>query len=322
MEHVVYVVGHKNPDTDSVCSAIAFAYLWNKWKEKGSVNKMMKVEEEAVAVIQGDVNPETKYVLEKFGFEVPEIIKSGEGKKVALVDHSEKAQTVDDIEKAEIVAIVDHHKIGDVTTPQPILFVNLPVGCTATVLKLLFDKTGVEIPKNIAGILLSSILSDTVIFKSATTTELDKEVAEELAKIAGIDDLTKFGVEIKAKLSAVDDLTARDIITRDYKDFDMAGKKVGVGQIELVDLSLIESRIDEIYAEMQKMKTEGGYAGIFLMLTDIMKEGTELLVVTDYPEVVEKAFGKKLEGKSVWLDGVMSRKKQVVPPLEKAFSEL
>ncbi len=322
MEHVVYVVGHKNPDTDSVCSAIAFAYLWNKWKEKGSVNKMMKVEEEAVAVIQGDVNPETKYVLEKFGFEVPEIIKSGEGKKVALVDHSEKAQTVDDIEKAEIVAIVDHHKIGDVTTPQPILFVNLPVGCTATVLKLLFDKTGVEIPKNIAGILLSSILSDTVIFKSATTTELDKEVAEELAKIAGIGDLTKFGVEIKAKLSAVDDLTARDIITRDYKDFDMAGKKVGVGQIELVDLSLIETRIDEIYAEMQKMKAEGGYAGIFLMLTDIMKEGTELLVVTDYPEVVEKAFGKKLEGKSVWLDGVMSRKKQVVPPLEKAFSEL
>lgn len=322
MEHVVYVVGHKNPDTDSVCSSIAFAYLWNKWKEEGKVSKMMKIEEEAKPAIQGEVNPETAYVLEKFGFEVPEMIVSGEGKKVALVDHSEKAQTVDDIDKAEVVAIVDHHKIGDVTTPQPILFVNLPVGCTATVVKLLFDRTGVEIPKEIAGILLSSILSDTVIFKSATTTELDKEVAEELAKIAGVDDLTKFGIDIKAKLSAVDDLSARDIIKRDYKDFDMSGKKVGVGQIELVDLSLIESRIDEIYEDMQKMKEEGGYAGIFLMLTDIMKEGTELLAVTDYPEVVEKAFGKKLEGKSVWLDGVMSRKKQVVPPLEKAFAEL
>jgi len=322
MEHVVYVVGHKNPDTDSVCSAIAFAYLWNKWKEGGNVSKMMKVEVEAKPVIQGDVNPETKYVLEKFGFEVPEIMTNGEGKKVALVDHSEKAQTVDGIDKAEVVAIVDHHKIGDVTTPQPILFVNLPVGCTATVLKLLFDKTGVEITKEIAGILLSSILSDTVIFKSATTTEFDKEVAEELAKIAGIDDLTKFGVEIKSKLSAVDDLSAMEIIKRDYKDFDMSGKKVGVGQIELVDLSLIENRIDGIYETMKKMKEEGGYAGIFLMLTDIMKEGTELLVVTDYPEVVEKAFGKKLEGKSVWLEGVMSRKKQVVPPLEKAFAEL
>ncbi len=322
MEHEVYVVGHKNPDTDSVCSAIAFAYLWNKWKETGNFDKVMKIDSEAVPVIQGDVNPETKYVLEKFGFEVPKIMTSGDGKKVALVDHSEKAQTVDDIDNAEIVAIVDHHKIGDISTPQPILFVNLPVGCTATVLKILFDKTGVEIPKNIAGILLSSILSDTVIFKSATTTELDKAVAEELAKIAGVDDMTKFGVEIKAKLSAVDDLTAREIITRDYKDFDMSGKKVGVGQIELVDLSLIESRVDEIYEEMKKMKEEGGYAGIFLMLTDIMKEGTELLAVTDYPEVVEKAFGKKLEGKSVWLDGVMSRKKQVVPPLENAFSQL
>ncbi len=321
MEHV-YVVGHKNPDTDSVCSAIAFAYLWNKWKETGNFDKVMKIDSEAVPVIQGDVNPETRYVLEKFGFEVPQIVTNAEGKKVVLVDHSEKAQTIDGIDNAEIVAIVDHHKIGDISTPNPILFVNLPVGCTATVLKILFDKTGIEIPRNVAGILLSSILSDTVIFKSATTTEIDKIVAEELAKIAGIDDMTKFGVEIKAKLSAVEGLSAREIITRDYKDFDMSGKKVGVGQIELVDLSLVESRVDEIYEEMKKMKEEGGYAGIFLMLTDIMKEGTELLAVTDYPEVVEKAFGKKLEGKSVWLDGVMSRKKQVVPPLENAFSQL
>uniref|UniRef100_A0A7C3MEB8 Probable manganese-dependent inorganic pyrophosphatase n=1 Tax=Archaeoglobus fulgidus TaxID=2234 RepID=A0A7C3MEB8_ARCFL len=322
MEHVVYVVGHKNPDTDTVCSAIAFAYLWNKWKEDGNVSKMMKIDAEAKPAVQGEVNPETKYVLEKFGFEVPEILTNGEGKKLALVDHSEKAQTVEGIEKAEVVAIVDHHKIGDVTTPQPILFVNLPVGCTATVIKILFDKTGVEIPKEIAGILLSSILSDTVIFKSATTTEVDKEVAKELAGIAGIEDLTKFGVEIKAKLSAIENLTAMDIIKRDYKDFDMSGKKVGVGQIELIDLSLVENRIDEIYETLKKMKDEGNYAGIFLMLTDIMKEGTELLVVTDYPDIVEKAFGKKLEGRSVWLEGVMSRKKQVIPPLEKAFAEL
>ena len=117
-------------------------------------------------------------------------------------------------------------------------------------------------------------------------------------------------------------MTAREIITRDFKDFDMSGKKVGIGQIELVDLSIVENRKDEIYEEMQKMKTEGNYHSLFLMLTDIMKEGTELLVVTDSPAVVEKAFAKKLEGKSVWLDGVMSRKKQVVPPLEKAFVEL
>ncbi len=319
MEQVVYVVGHKNPDTDSVCSAIAFAYLWNKWKETGKFDKVMKIDVEAVPAVQGDINPETKYVLEKFGFEVPQKIENAEGKKVILVDHDEKAQTVDNIDKAEVLAIVDHHKIGDVTTPNPILYVNLPVGCTATVLKLLFDYTQVEIPKNIAGILLASILSDTVIFKSATTTELDKKVAEELAKIAEIEDVTKFGIDVKSKLSAIEGLSARDIITRDFKDFDMSGNKVGIGQIELVDLSIIESRKDEIYEEMKKMKEEGGYHSLFLMLTDIMKEGTELLVVTDSPEIVEKAFGKKLEGKSVWLEGVMSRKKQVVPPLEKAF---
>ena len=313
----VYVVGHMNPDTDSVCSAIVFSYLLNKWKEKDG---LVKIEGEAVPAIQGEPNPETKFVLEKFNVETPEIIEDVEGKTIALVDFSEKAQAPKNIEKAEIIAIVDHHKIGDVTTPNPILFVNLPVGCTATVLKKLFDWSGVEIPKELAGLMLASILSDTVIFKSATTTEMDKEVAKELAEIAGIENIEEFGIEVKAKLSAVDELSARDIILRDFKDFDMSGNKVGIGQIELVDLKLIEGRKEEILEELKKMKAEGGYHTIALMLTDIMKEGTELLVVTDDASVIEKAFGKKVEGNSVWLDGVMSRKKQVVPPLENAFS--
>lgn len=319
MAEKIYVVGHKNPDTDTVCSAIAFAYLWNKWKETGAMSKVMKIEHEAVPVVQGDLNAETKFVLDKFGIKAPEKLTDASGKKVALVDHSEKAQSLENIDKAEIVAIVDHHKIGDITTPNPILFINLPAGCTATVLKILFDKTGIEIPKEIAGIMLASILSDTVIFKSATTTELDKKVAEELAKLVGIKDLTKFGVEVKGKLSEVAGMSAKEIMMRDFKDFIMGGKKVGIGQIELLDLSLVESKKDEIYNELVKKKAEG-YHSVFLMLTDIMKEGTELLAVTDDPRVIEKAFGKKLEGRSVWLPGVMSRKKQVVPPLEKAFS--
>ncbi len=313
----VYVVGHMNPDTDSVCSAIVFSYLLNKWREKDG---LVKIEGEAVPAIQGEPNPETKFVLEKFNVETPAIIEDVEGKTIALVDFSEKAQAPKNIEKAEIIAIVDHHKIGDITTPNPILFVNLPVGCTATVLKKLFDWSGVEIPKDLAGLMLASILSDTVIFKSATTTEMDKEVAKELAEIAGIENIEEFGIEVKAKLSAVDELSARDIILRDFKDFDMSGNKVGIGQIELVDLKLIEGRKEEILEELKKMKAEGGYHTIALMLTDIMKEGTELLVVTDDASVIERAFGKKLEGNSVWLDGVMSRKKQVVPPLENAFS--
>ncbi len=321
MQHdVIYVVGHKKPDTDSVCSAIVFAYLLNEWKKVGC--KIMKVEKEAVPVIQGEPNAETKFVLEKFGFSAPEIMTDGQGKVVALIDHSDKVQSLDNIDKAEIVAVIDHHKIGDVTTPNPILFVNFPVGCTATVLKFLFDKTGIAIPKNIAGILLASILSDTVVFKSATTTPMDKEIAEELAKIAEIDDIIKFGVEVKAKLSDVSGMTARDIIMRDFKDYNMSGKKVGVGQIELIDLSMIQNRIDEIYNDLNNVKKEGAYHTVVLMLTDIMKEGTELMVITEEPKIVEITFGKKLEGKSVWLPGVMSRKKEVVPPLEKTFATL
>lgn len=317
---VLYVVGHKNPDTDSICSAIAFAYLWNEWKKRGILSQMKMPELEAVAVRQGEPNAETKFVLEKFGFQVPELMTDGAGKKVALVDHSDVVQSVDNFSQAEVVAVVDHHKIGDVATPNPILFVNFPVGCSATTIKFLFDKTGVEIPQNIAAIMLSAILSDTVIFKSATTTPMDKAAGEELAKIAGIDDITKFGIEVKSKLSDVSGMAVRDIIMRDYKDYNMSGKKVGAGQIEVIDLSLIEGRKDEIYNELVKMKNEGAYHTIVFMLTDIMKEGTELFVVTDDPSIIEKAFGKKLEGRSIWLDGVMSRKKQVIPPLEKAFA--
>jgi manganese-dependent inorganic pyrophosphatase len=315
----LYVVGHKNPDTDSVCSAISFAHLLNEWKRTKKMEKVMRLDFEAVPAVQGELNAETKFVLEKFGFKTPQKLLDATGKKIALVDHTEKAQSLDNLEKGEIVAIVDHHKLGDITTPNPIFFMVLPVGCTATVLKILYDKTGIDVPRNIAGIMLASILSDTVIFKSATTTELDKKVAEELAKIAEIEDMIKFGIEVKAKLSELTGMSAKEIVMRDFKDFVMGGKKVGIGQIELLDLSLIENKKDEIYSELLKKKSEG-YHSVFLMLTDIMKEGTELLVVTDEPKIVEKAFGKRLEGRSVWLDKVMSRKKQVVPPLEKALS--
>jgi manganese-dependent inorganic pyrophosphatase len=315
----LYVVGHKNPDTDSVCSAISFAHLLNEWKRTKKMEKVMRLDFEAVPAVQGELNAETKFVLEKFGFKTPQKLLDATGKKIALVDHTEKAQSLDNLEKGEIVAIVDHHKLGDITTPNPIFFMALPVGCTATVLKILYDKTGIDVPRNIAGIMLASILSDTVIFKSATTTELDKKVAEELAKIAEIEDMIKFGIEVKAKLSELTGMSAKEIVMRDFKDFVMGGKKVGIGQIELLDLSLIENKKDEIYSELLKKKSEG-YHSVLLMLTDIMKEGTELLVVTDEPKIVEKAFGKRLEGRSVWLDKVMSRKKQVVPPLEKALS--
>ncbi|WP_297057808.1 manganese-dependent inorganic pyrophosphatase [Thermosulfurimonas sp.] len=314
----IYVAGHKSPDTDSICSAIGYAYLRNQLVKSGSPY-CAHHKEEAVAVRQGDLNPETEFVLKHFGVPTPELMTDGAGKKVILVDHSERGQTLDNIDQAEIVAIIDHHKIGDITTPNPIVFINMPTGCTASIIKSLFEFFKVDIPKEIAGILLAAILSDTVAFKSVTTTDFDKKAAEDLAKIAGIDDIMAFAMEMFKAKSDVSGKSPRDLLYRDFKDYTMAGNKVGAGQIEVVSLDLLAEVKDSIYDEMQKVKAEGGYHTIVLMLTDIMKEGTELLVVTDDPSVIEKAFGKKLEGKSIWLDGVMSRKKQVVPPLEKAF---
>ena len=224
----------------------------------------------------------------------------------------------DDIKQAEVLGIVDHHKLGDLTTSSPLECWIWPVGCTATVLTAMYKYNGVEIPKAIAGIMLCAILSDTVIFKSPTCTPADKEAAEALAKIAGVADLAALGMEMFKVKSAVEGTPARELVLRDYKDFNMNGTKVGIGQLEVVDLSILEPVKAGLQAEIARVKAEGRHS-VFLLLTDIMKEGSEMLIVSDDPSVVEKAFGVKAEGASVWLPGVMSRKKQVVPNFEKAF---
>ena len=304
----VYVYGHKNPDSDSVCAAIALADLKSK------------IGVEAVPVVQGDLNPESKFILEKFGVSAPEIITSGAGKQVILVDHSDLAQSLDDLKDAEILGIVDHHKLGDVTTTNPLECWIWPVGCTCTVLKEMYGFFGVEIPKPIAGIMLCAILSDTVIFKSATCTDQDKEASEALAKIAGESDLAALGMEMFKVKSAVEGTPARELVLRDYKDFDMSGNKVGIGQLEVVDLSILDSVKPALADDIKALKTEGGRHSVFLLLTDIMKEGSEMLIASDDESVVQKAFGTAPEGGKVWLEGVMSRKKQVVPNFEKAFA--
>ncbi len=303
----VYVVGHKNPDTDSVTAAIACAEL----------KKAMG--QDAVAVMQGELNPETKVVLEKFGFAAPEIMTDAAGKEIILVDHSDLAQAPDNLDQAEIKEIIDHHKIGDVTTSNPIFFWAMPVGCTGTVLKFLYDVNKIDIPKNVAGIMLCAIISDTVLFKSPTTTDDDKKACEELARIAGVDDMEALAMEMFKAKSAVEGVPARDLVFRDYKDFDMNGNKVGIGQLELVDLSLVDGIRDDLYKALEEVKSEGRHT-VLLLLTDIMKEGSDVMVVTEDASYVEKAYNVKVDGPSVWIDGMMSRKKQAVPPLQDAFN--
>lgn len=299
------VVGHKNPDTDSIISAIAVADLMTK---RGI---------ECKPIAQGPVVPETAFVLEKFGLVAPEVVTSVAGQQVVLVDHSDLAQAPADLGDAEVIAIVDHHKLGDVTTSSPLLMWVWPAGCTGTVIKAMYDFYGIEMPKNIAGGCLCAILSDTVIFKSPTTTEDDKKAVAELAKIAGVSDYQTLGMEMFKVKSAVDGVPAKELVFRDYKDFDMNGKKVGIGQLEMIDISMLDKVKGDLAAEIATVKADGRHS-VFLLLTDIMKEGSEMLICSDDPSVVEKAFGVKAEG-SVWLPRVMSRKKDVVPKFEAAF---
>lgn len=300
------VLGHMNPDTDSIVSAIAAADLYTK---RGF---------SVTPAAQGEPAPETQFVLKKFGLSAPQVVKDVSGKEIWLVDYSDLPQAPAGMDSATVLGIVDHHKLGDVTTSSPLEAWIWPVGCTNTVLKSMYDFYGIEIPKNIAGAMLCAILSDTVIFKSPTCTDADKKAVESLARIAGVGDVVALGMEMFKVKSAVDGTPMKDLVFRDYKDFDMSGKKVGIGQLEVVDLSILANVKDGLYAEIQKVKGEGRHS-VFLLLTDIMKEGSEMLIVSDDPSVVEKAFGVKPEGRAVWLPGVMSRKKQVVPNFEKAF---
>jgi manganese-dependent inorganic pyrophosphatase len=302
----VYVFGHKSPDTDSVTAAIAFAELM---KAKG---------EDYIPVMQGKLNPETETVLKRFGFAAPEIMTDAAGKKIALVDHSDLAQAPDNLTANDVVAIVDHHKIGDVTTNQPIYFFNQPVGCTCTVLKIMYDLEGVAVAPKVAGIMLSAILSDTVNFKSPTCTPADKKAVAELAAIAGVTNTDEIFMEMLKAKSAVAGVPAMDLLHRDYKDFDMKGKKVGVGQLELATLEQVADMRDALYNAMKDQKG-GERHSVLLMLTDVVKEGTDLMVISDDPAMIEAAFGGKLTGNSMWIDGMMSRKKQTIPNLQKAF---
>jgi len=301
------VFGHKNPDTDSVCAAIALADL------------KKKLGEDIAPAVQGELNPESRFVLDKFGVAAPEVVTAYAGKNVYLVDHSDLAQSPDDLAEANILGIVDHHKLGDVTTGQPLECWIWPVGCTCTVISRMYKYLGIEIPKDIAGIMLCAILSDTVIFKSATCTDDDKAVCAELAEICGQGDLEALGIEMFKVKSAVEGTPVRELVFRDYKDFDMSGSGVGVGQLELVDLSIVDGIKADLEKDIQDLKAEKGHHSVLLMLTDIMKEGTELLIASEDESIVQKAFGVAPAGGKAWLPGIMSRKKQIVPDLEKAF---
>ena len=302
-----YIFGHTTPDSDSIVGAISLSYLKSK------------LGEDTVPTRQGEINPETKWILERFGYEAPALKTEYAGENVYLIDFMESSQSPEDINEATILGIVDHHKLGDLKTNAPLEMWVRPVGCSNTIVKQMFDYYDIEIPKEIAGMMMCAILSDTVIFKSPTCTKEDTKACKELAEIAGVEDYKALGMEMFIVKSDVLSATPRELVLRDFKDFNMGGNTIGVGQLEVVDLSVFDTMKEDLFTAMKELKAEGERHSVLLLLTDIMQEGSQLLVLSDETDKVENAFDISLENDQAWLKGVMSRKKQIIPFLEKQF---
>ena len=242
-----------------------------------------------------------------------------EKEKIILVDHIEKCQAVEGIAAAKVVEMIDHHRLGGMETSDPIFIRHEPVGCTCTIVANLYWQYGVEIPQNIAGLLLSAILSDTVLFKSPTCTPKDKETAEKLAQIAGVD-LYEYGMNMLKAGSGIGDMTIPEIVANDMKEFKMGDYLVAVSQLSVMDTKEVLDLKADLLAQMEAVNEAKGYNMYLMMVTDILEEGTCLLVAGGPQAVVEKAFDK-LEDNMIYLPGVMSRKKQIIPPMVNAAQD-
>lgn len=305
MENKVLIFGHKNPDTDSICSSIVHEILDKKngWNTK--------------AVRLGNVNKETQYVLEYLGIEAPELIENvEEGQQVLLVDHNEFNQSIDGIEKAKILGVTDHHRIANFETSEPLYYNAKPYGCTSTILFEEFRRLGHEIEKKEAILMASAIISDTLLLKSPTTTEHDKKALEELAKIAEID-VNTYGLEMLKAGTDLDDFTAEELVNLDAKKLEKDGKKFVIAQVNTVSIEDVLTRQEELENAMKNEMQIKGLELIVLAITDILNNNSEIIALgNNIDEIIEKAFNKKLENNRVFLEGVVSRKKQLLPNID------
>jgi manganese-dependent inorganic pyrophosphatase len=301
----VYVTGHKSPDLDSVAGAVAYARL----------KQEMYPDVKYIPASAGKLNAETIHVLNKFGIDEPLILTTVAGKKLILVDHNEREQAIDDLDKATILEVIDHHKMN-FSYSDPIRIVIEPLGASCTVIAKMFKADEIEIPKDLAGVMLGAILTDTVITKSPTTTDEDRHIIEELAKIAEVPDWQSYGMEIFKVRSSVSELTNAEIITADYKDFDINGKKVGIGQVETADPKEFDDRIEGLLSALEEKKNKEEYHSVILFISDILEEESRFLVASESPEKIAEAFDQTLEN-GIFTAPVLSRKKEVLPALLK-----
>lgn len=304
MENKILIFGHKNPDTDTICSSMVKQILNEK---DGKTNTQ--------AVRLGNVNKETQYVLDYLKIEAPELIEGvKEGQEVILIDHNEFSQSADGIEKAKIIGVIDHHRIANFQTTEPLYYTARPYGCTSTILFKDFKQKGIEIEKTEAILMASAIISDTLLLKSPTTTSHDKEALEELAKIANID-LDTYGIEMLKAGTDLDDFSEEELINLDAKKFEENGVKCVIAQVNTVSIEDVLKRKEKL-EEAINNEIEKDNLNLFVFaITDILNSNSQIIALGNRTDIIEKSY--KLEDNMAFLEGVVSRKKQILPMVEK-----
>ena len=303
MEELI-VFGHKSPDTDTICSSIVMADLQTKIRG-----------EKVVPCRLGEINEETKFALKKFNVEEPKLIeKVEEGQRVILVDHNEFSQSVEGIENAKIEAVVDHHRINNFETAEPLFYYAQQVGCTSTILFELYKANNIEIPAQMAGLMLSAIISDTLLLKSPTTTEKDKKALAELAKIADID-VNIYGLDMLKAGTNLDKYTEDELIRLDAKKIEKEDIKYVIAQVNTVSIPDVLKRKAKIEQEINKEILAKGLSLFVFVITDIVNSNSEAIVLGDRVDAISKTY--EVNDNIAVMPGVVSRKKQVLPLVEK-----
>ena len=296
-----YIFGHKNPDTDTITSSLVMANF-----EKALGN------EAAVACRLGNINKETEYVLNYLGIEAPELIEKVEdGENVILVDHNSPKESIENLENVNILKVVDHHKLA-LETSYPLFYRAEPVGCTETVMYKLYKENNVEVDKTIATLMLSAIISDTLLLKSPTTTAEDIKAVEELAGIAGIDPQT-YGLNMLKAGTDLSSFSIDEILHLDAKKIDFKEVKSMVNQVNTASIPEVMKMKEDLEARMNEIIAEENLDLFMLLITDIVNSNSQVIALGKNASLVEKAYGVKLEDNTALLEGVVSRKKQVVP---------
>ncbi|EHB67140.1 manganese-dependent inorganic pyrophosphatase [Paenibacillus lactis] len=304
------IFGHKNPDTDTICSAIAYADL----------KKQLGLDAEPVRL--GEVNGETAYALKYFNVEAPRLVETvaNEAQDVILVDHNERQQSASDIEQVRVVEVIDHHRIANFETSQPLYYRAEPVGCTATILNKIYKEKGIAVRKEIAGLMLSAIISDSLLFKSPTCTEEDVAAARELAEIAGVD-AESYGLDMLKAGADLSDKTIEQLISLDAKEFSMGAAKVEIAQVNAVDTNDVLSRQADLEEAIQGIIAKKNLDLFVFVVTDILNNDSIALALGKDAKAVERAYNVSLSDNKALLKGVVSRKSQIVPVLTEAFNQ-